>query len=38
MGDDALWLIVTAGEARLWQTRLSGTFVAVDYVPVDGPD
>ncbi|TPG49746.1 M67 family peptidase [Sphingomonas glacialis] len=38
MGDDALWLIVTAGEARLWQTRLPGTFVAVEYSAVATPD
>lgn len=37
MGDDALWLIVTASEARLWRTNAPGAFVAIDYVPVASP-
>lgn len=35
MGDDALWLIVTTTEARLWRTPTPGAFVAVDYAAVD---
>lgn len=38
MGDGALWLIVTASDARLWRTPSAGAFVPVDYVAVDKAD
>lgn len=34
MGDGALWLIVTAREARLWRSSTPGAFVALAYAAI----
>ena len=34
MGDGALWLIVTAHEARLWRSSTPGAFIAVAHTAI----
>ena len=36
MGDGALWLILTAGGARLWRTERAGAFDEVELIVGDG--